>query len=149
MVDAVNCVWQVPDCDFSTYKTNAASGSSSSGSSSGWGGGGGGFSTCGNGNVTGSEECDDGNVVNGDGCSSICKIEEEPQLPPSVDSGSTDSDGVVSGNAVAEGRSDEDAGKIVEETSKTFALIIAGVLVIGGIAVTVYFMNRKRQLRGY
>lgn len=42
LIDSTNCVWQVPNCEFSTYKTNAVSGSSGS-SSSGGGGGGGGF----------------------------------------------------------------------------------------------------------
>ncbi|MBS3075486.1 hypothetical protein J4429_03425 [Candidatus Pacearchaeota archaeon] len=37
-IDAVNCVWNVPDCEFSTYKGASASGSTSS---SGGGGGGG------------------------------------------------------------------------------------------------------------
>jgi hypothetical protein len=39
-IDAVNCIWNVPFCEFSTYKTSDAP--SSSGSSGGGGGGGGG-----------------------------------------------------------------------------------------------------------
>lgn len=33
---------------------------------------------CGDGNLDPGEECDDGNTTNGDGCSSTCKIENEP-----------------------------------------------------------------------
>jgi len=36
---------------------------------------------CGNGEIEGDEECDDGNTEDGDGCSSICKEEEEPEEP--------------------------------------------------------------------
>ncbi len=32
---------------------------------------------CGNGTREGDEECDDGNTTNGDGCNSICQVEEE------------------------------------------------------------------------
>jgi len=44
-IDTVNCVWNVPNCEFSTYRTVVSSGSVDSGgdsSSSGGGGGGGG-----------------------------------------------------------------------------------------------------------
>ncbi len=41
-VDSVNCVWNVPNCEFSTYKTSAAS---STTTASGGGGGGGGSSS--------------------------------------------------------------------------------------------------------
>lgn len=34
---------------------------------------------CGNGVIEGTEECDDDNLTDGDGCSSICKIEEETE----------------------------------------------------------------------
>lgn len=33
---------------------------------------------CGDGNLDPGEECDDGNTANGDGCSSVCKIENRP-----------------------------------------------------------------------
>ncbi|MFH2010067.1 MAG: right-handed parallel beta-helix repeat-containing protein [bacterium] len=47
--------------------------------------------TCGNGTIESSEECDDGDTGNGDGCSSICRIEEhwqcsgEPSLCECID----------------------------------------------------------------
>ncbi len=41
LVDSANCVWQVPYCEFSTYKTSDAPGGGSSSSSGGGGGGGG------------------------------------------------------------------------------------------------------------
>ena len=36
---------------------------------------------CGNRRIELGEECDDGNIFDGDGCSSICKI-QELQAPP-------------------------------------------------------------------
>jgi|GEM_PF-6132901 len=36
---------------------------------------------CGNGTLERDEECDDGNIENGDGCSSVCLIEQEPEEP--------------------------------------------------------------------
>ncbi len=44
LIDAVNCVWQIPDCEFSTYRESTSSGSSGGSSSSGGGGGSGGVS---------------------------------------------------------------------------------------------------------
>ncbi len=44
-IDAANCVWNVPYCEFSTYKGPAATSSSSSGGGSGGGTGGGGGGT--------------------------------------------------------------------------------------------------------
>ena len=44
-------------------------------SACGGGGGGNNNGTCGDGEVTGSEQCDDGNTVSGDGCSSTCTTE--------------------------------------------------------------------------
>ena len=39
LLDAANCIWQIPFCEFSTYREAQASGSSSGGGSSGGGGG--------------------------------------------------------------------------------------------------------------
>lgn len=36
---------------------------------------------CGNGIIEGGEGCDDGNLLNGDGCSSVCLVEEGPEPP--------------------------------------------------------------------
>lgn len=41
-IDPANCVWNIPFCEFSTYKTTTTGGGSDSGSSSGGSGGGGG-----------------------------------------------------------------------------------------------------------
>jgi len=41
---------------------------------------------CGNGVLESGEECDDGNTANNDGCSSVCKIEEEQQTEISLTS---------------------------------------------------------------
>jgi len=40
LLDSTNCVWQVPFCEFSTYRESTSSGGSDGGSSSGGGGGG-------------------------------------------------------------------------------------------------------------
>ena len=45
LLDSANCVWQIPHCEFSTYKTSTTSSSSSSGSGSGGGGAIGGATT--------------------------------------------------------------------------------------------------------
>jgi len=45
LINSANCIWNVPYCEFSTYKTSAAPGSSSSSSGSGGAGGGGGATT--------------------------------------------------------------------------------------------------------
>ena len=44
-IDAVNCVWNVPYCEFSTYKTTSSGGGTTTTSSGGGGGGGGGAAT--------------------------------------------------------------------------------------------------------
>jgi len=36
--------------------------------------------SCGNGIAEGTEECDDGNTIDGDGCSSICTVEEAEEI---------------------------------------------------------------------
>ncbi len=58
---------------------------------------------CGNGKVEANETCDDGNTVNGDGCSSSCKIESNPeptpQPQPQNDEDEEDDDGAI-GNFV-------------------------------------------------
>lgn len=36
---------------------------------------------CGNGTIEADEQCDDGNTLDGDGCSSICQVEQQPQNP--------------------------------------------------------------------
>jgi cysteine-rich repeat protein len=53
---------------------------------------------CGNGVIEGDETCDDGNIEDGDGCSSVCLIEEEP--------------GPICGNGVIEGDETCDDGNI-------------------------------------
>jgi cysteine-rich repeat protein len=37
---------------------------------------------CGNGHVDPGEQCDDGNRISGDGCSSTCRLEAKPVVPP-------------------------------------------------------------------
>jgi cysteine-rich repeat protein len=49
---------------------------------------------CGEGAVNGNEQCDDGNTQNGDGCSSICEIEEEQECIPEGGSGPVIPDGM-------------------------------------------------------
>ncbi|MBS3099093.1 hypothetical protein J4462_02680 [Candidatus Pacearchaeota archaeon] len=54
------------------------------------------------------------------------------------------------GDAVATGK--EDAGQVgvtPSEVGKIVFWVLGGVLIVGGIVVVVYFVNRKRQMRGY
>ena len=55
---------------------------------------------CGDNVVEGSEQCDDGNIVSGDGCSSSCQIESQPNCGNNVvDAGETCDDGnTISGD---------------------------------------------------
>jgi len=62
LIDSSNCVWQIPYCEFSTYRTTLSSGSSGS-SNNGGGGGGGGAGIVKKTNVTaGNTETEDDNA---------------------------------------------------------------------------------------
>ncbi len=54
-----------------------------------------GQSQCGNGIVESGEECDDGNTASGDGCSSNCQNENQPQCSDGLDN---DNDGAIDMN---------------------------------------------------
>jgi hypothetical protein len=146
LLDATNCVWQVPFCEFSTYKEAADAGSGSSSSSSSSGGGGGGSSTtvvCGDGIRAGSEECDDGNTVNGDGCSSTCKDEIDDD--GSVDSGTGEvGDGPSSGDSVK--KDSDKAGDLrgtIKDASKGFFWVVVGLILVAGIVGALRFVGKN------
>jgi len=53
LVDSTNCIWQIPYCEFSTYKTNAATTTTTTSSSGGGGGGGSASAPASNATITG------------------------------------------------------------------------------------------------
>ena len=122
LVDATNCVWEVPYCEFSTYRESETSSSSSgggtsSGGSSGGGGGGGAAAS-----TTTSTDEDDSTTTSS-----------------STSSGGGGDDGSVGDSEGIGVGGDEEEGGI-----SPIIMIIVGVG-IAGVIVVVYFFMRKRK----
>jgi hypothetical protein len=126
LLDAVNCVWQVPNCEFSTYRESESTTTSSSPSSSSGGGGGGASSTS---TSNESEEIDD--VVD------------------SKDSGAIgDQEGEVE-------KRDQEAGGAPSESGESrglgaiFWIVIGIVVIVGIVGIVVGLQKTLKKKRGY
>ena len=87
---------------------------------------------CGNGMLDGAERCDDGNAVSGDGCSSICKVEQGwdcTQSEPSI-CAAICGDGLVVG-AEAESGGCDDKNKQANDGCGTNCQVEAGYVCSG------------------
>jgi len=81
LLDATNCVWQVPNCEFSTYRESTSDSGSSSSSSSSGGGGGGATSNKTKTNATAAGKTGEGETAGGGGVTGEI-TKETPQLSP-------------------------------------------------------------------
>ncbi|MFH1585240.1 MAG: hypothetical protein ABIB79_00550, partial [archaeon] len=119
LLDAANCIWQLPYCEFSTWDEdgNPAPPSSTSSSSSSSSGGGGGAVVTTNATTTEEEEAvaATGGITGTGELGADATQEEQPMLSP------------------------EDAGG----KSKTWLWVVIGVFVIAGVVVTVVMKRMK------
>jgi hypothetical protein len=125
LIDSTNCVWEVPFCEFSTYReAEATTTSSSGGSSSDSGGGGGGGGIASTANNTIDDEVDSVEQVPNDG-----------------------------GETIAEGTDTSGEGSGVEkEKAAGFGpvlWVVVGLLVVGGAVAAYFGVKSGKKKRGY
>ncbi|MFQ5531579.1 MAG: hypothetical protein ACE5ES_03105, partial [Candidatus Nanoarchaeia archaeon] len=119
LIDATNCVWKIPFCEFSTYTTTVSSSSSSSSSS---GGGGGGGSTSAN-TTTGTTRTEDDSI--------------SPTSP------GTDDSGTGSDRADEEEGLLEDIGGILKSSGLKKTLIrVVVVMAVIGVLIGIFFSTK-------
>jgi len=126
-VDAATCVWNVPYCEFSTYKVTTPSGSISSSSSSSSGG---------------SSSSSSGG---GDATTSSSSTSSTSSSSTSGGSSSTSSSGapITTGGATSE----ETGG---ETSSKTLFLFVGGIIVLAiAILVALFVKHKRKRHYGY
>ncbi|MBS3077378.1 hypothetical protein J4233_03835 [Candidatus Pacearchaeota archaeon] len=118
-IDAANCVWNIPDCEFSTYKTSAApGGTGGTGGSGGSGGGGGAAATT---------------------------AKEEAGVQDAAESDGSDEGGDSS--ETSPGSGENAAPTEITEGFGTIFFVILGAIVMAGVITGIYFAVKKKRQR--